>query len=239
MSYTVSFDEKVKGWNQFHDWLPEGMIGMNNNFFSFKNGQLYQHYDPNAVRNNFFGEQFTSRIKTVFNISPEDDKIFKNLILESSVPLDVSVKTNYATGMIKASEFIQKGSRYFAYLRKNEDDAQSFGRKQGIGEIEIVASNVITFSTIPNNVNIGDTLFQKNGGVSEIIGVVQSKTSTTITVASVDNTPVVSNFAFVRKPNRIEGGEIRGYYMEVELEYDGTEPIEVFAIETNIKKSFV
>jgi hypothetical protein len=240
MAFTASFEENGNGWSQFHSWLPEQIIGLNNKLFTFKNGQLYRHYDENAPRANYYGQQYTSKIKTVFNQAMEDDKIFKNLVIESTKPLDVVVNTNYSSGTIAKEEFIKKGSRYFAYFRKNEDDTEQFGgRTQGVGAIQSSSGTTITFSGIPNNVNIGDGLYLINGGNQQLIGVISNVTSTTISVSSVTNAPVNSNFCFAKKPNRIEGGEIRGYYLEVELEYDGTDPVEVYAVSSNAVKSHV
>ena len=46
-------------------------------------------------------------------------------------------------------------------------------------------------------------------------------------------------FAFTKKNERVEGGEIRGYYMDVSLESEATDALELFAIQSNIIKSHV
>lgn len=51
--------------------------------------------------------------------------------------------------------------------------------------------------------------------------------------------PVIGLYSFSTKDPRIEGGEIRGYYMQVDLENDDTEKVELFAINSNVVKSFV
>ena len=40
---TLTFDDGVKGWTSFYSYIPDFMIGMNNYFYSFKNGNLYRH----------------------------------------------------------------------------------------------------------------------------------------------------------------------------------------------------
>lgn len=52
-------------------------------------------------------------------------------------------------------------------------------------------------------------------------------------------TPTVGLFSFSTKDSRIEGSEIRGYYMEVEMTNDDSEQIELFAVNTNCIKSYV
>ena len=54
-NYTVTFDEKVKGWTSFHSFYPEWMIGMNNNLFTFQNGNLYIHHSDEVNRNTYYG----------------------------------------------------------------------------------------------------------------------------------------------------------------------------------------
>jgi hypothetical protein len=49
--------------------------------------------------------------------------------------------------------------------------------------------------------------------------------------------PTVGLFSFSKKDSRIEGGEIRGYYMQVELENNDSEKVELFAVNTNAVRS--
>ena len=58
------------------------MLGMNQYFYTFNGGNLYQH-NANGSRNNFYGEQYNSQITTVFNQNPLENKIFKTINLES------------------------------------------------------------------------------------------------------------------------------------------------------------
>ena len=60
----------------------------------------------------------------------------------------------------------------------------------------------------------------------------------TITVDAITTSPINGLFAFASKNSRIEGEEIRGYYMEVELENDDTDKVELFALESNAVKSY-
>lgn len=50
-------------------------------------------------------------------------------------------------------------------------------------------------------------------------------------------TPTVGLFSFSKKDSRIEGGEIRGYFMQVELENNDSEKVELFAVNTNAIQS--
>ncbi len=241
MPETITFSEKNKGWTGFHSWIPEAMCRLNNRFYTIKNGQVYLHNDrDNPIRNNFYGQQYNSKITTVLNESPGHDKIFKNLVLESQGPWSAKLKTNYTESTLAKEEFIQKESRQFAYLRKNEDDEDLHGNSaQGIGVISSNSGNTLTFSQLPNIVSVGDVLYQVNGSNNEEIGTITNMANGVITVSAIVTAPVNGYFAFAKKPSRIEGSEIRGYFLEVELENDDTDVVEIFAVSSNAVKSFV
>ncbi len=48
MEQTVTFDEEVNGWTSFFSFVPEFMIGLNGNFFSFKDGEMWIHNSHNV-----------------------------------------------------------------------------------------------------------------------------------------------------------------------------------------------
>jgi len=238
---TITYSENVKGWTSFFGYEPDMLCKLNNRFFSIKDGQLYMHNDEdNPVMNNFYGIQYSSKIDTVFNQDNPEDKIFKTMVLESNKPWNVAVKTNMANSTIKSTEFNQRESRQFAYLRKNENGNDLHGNTaQGIGVIQSVLGLNITFSTIPNFVSIGDQLYQLNESVQELIGTISDKSGGVITVNAITTIPIVGLFSFSKKNARIEGGEIRGYYLQVELENTDTEKVELFAINTNAVQSSI
>jgi len=177
---TITYSENVKGWTSFFGYQPDMLCKLNNRFFSIKDGQLWMHNDEeNPVMNNFYGVQYSSKIDTVFNETNSEDKIFKTMVLESNKPWEVAVKTNLANSTIKSSEFDQRESRQFAYLRKNEDATDFHGNSvQGIGVIIGVTTvgtvRTITYNAIPNFVSIGDKLYQLNGSVQEYLGTIDS-----------------------------------------------------------------
>lgn len=238
--YTLSHSEKSKGWTSFWGYIPDWMAKLNNRFYTIKNGQLYLHNEDTGVRNNFYGVQHASKIKLYFNEINSDDKIFKTLVLEGNEAWDAVVSTNLANSSIKKTEFDARESRHFAYMRKNENENDLHGNSaQGIG---VIASSVglnITFLFVSEFVSVGDQLFQANGAANELIGTIEEVNGLTIKVDAITTAPVNGMYAFSKKDSRIEGGEVRGYYMEVELTNDDTTPVELFAVESNAIKSYV
>jgi hypothetical protein len=244
MEYTLTFSEDAKGWTSFWSFIPDAMVKLGNTFYTIKNGQLFRHNEDTGVQNNFYGVQYTSKIKTLFNEANAEDKIFKTIVLETNDHWEVKVATNYSASTIKATEFNKRESRYFSHIRKNEDPNDLHGNTaQGIGTIASLVDNapVITvfFTAMPSFVNVGDSLYQLNGNAKELIGEITASTESSLTVGNALITPLTGLFCFSKKNARIEGSEIRGYYMEIELENTNTEKVELFAVNTNVVKSYL
>lgn len=241
--YTISHSEYVKGWTSFWSYIPDWMARMDDQFYSFKNGQLWMHNDTdNLLRNNFYGEQQASSVKTVINEAMEDDKVFKTLVTESDQKWAASIITNYTAGQLQANEFTTHESRQFTFLRQNEDDTDTGGHAvQGIGVIQQVSGLNITYRQLPNMVNITDRLYQINSDTQELIGEITAinRQTKTITVASITVTPVVGRYTYARKNSRADGAEIRGRYMEVLLSNSDPIPGELMAVGTNAVKSYI
>lgn len=149
MENTLTFSEKNKGWTSFFSYKTKLMAKINNRFFTFQNGQLWIHNDENVdTRNNFYGEQYSSKVNTIVNVENAEDKIFKTLVYEGNQSWDAVLKTNLTNGTIKSTEFNKRESRWFAHTRGNEDE-NSFngGATQGIGLIESVIADTIYFKS--------------------------------------------------------------------------------------------
>ncbi|WP_062057381.1 hypothetical protein [Aquimarina longa] len=238
---TVAFDDspEIKGWTSFFSYIPDIMIGMNNNFFSFKNGDLYEHHI--GERNTFYDQKSPSTICVVFNDFPSDDKIFKTIFLESNQAWNIALETNYTNSTILSNEFQKKESRWFAYTRRSENNEDLTGISvTGIGKLIDYTNNIATFSHIDGSINIGDGLYQIINDNAELIGEINFKTATTLSLDSSSiMTPIERCFCFSKKNSRVESGSVRGYYMKVELENDEDEHVELFAVNSKAVKSYV
>jgi len=80
---TASYSERVKGWTSFKSFNPETAISLNNEYYSFNKGSMWQHH-TNQIRNNFYGVQGVSDITTVFNDEPGSVKSFNTLNYEGT-----------------------------------------------------------------------------------------------------------------------------------------------------------
>jgi hypothetical protein len=79
---TVSFKEDTNAWTSRKSFLQEEGVSLNNIYYTFKDGQLWSH--DNQTRNSFYGTQYNSSIKFIFNDAPGSVKQFKTLNYEGS-----------------------------------------------------------------------------------------------------------------------------------------------------------
>ena len=98
---TISFSEQSSGWVSFKSFYPQLGISLNNSYYTFNNGSLWEHH-INATRNNFYGTQSTSDITLLFNDQPNTIKSFMALNYEGSkakIPnFDTEAASNWLTG---------------------------------------------------------------------------------------------------------------------------------------------
>ena len=80
---TITYSERAKGWVSLKSFTPEQGLSLNNEYYTFKNGQLYIHHD-NTTRNNFYGTQYDSTVTVIFNDMPEAVKSFGALNYEGT-----------------------------------------------------------------------------------------------------------------------------------------------------------
>lgn len=80
---TIVFNEDVNQFGGDHSYFPDFFCKFIDEFFSFKNGTLWEH-DVNEIYNNFYGTQYTSIIDFVANQEPENDKYYFTMKIDST-----------------------------------------------------------------------------------------------------------------------------------------------------------
>tara|TARA_R110002073_G_scaffold230568_1_gene391655 strand:- start:869 stop:9178 length:8310 start_codon:yes stop_codon:yes gene_type:complete len=91
---TVSFSERAKGWVSFKSFTPENSVSCANDYYTFKNGNLYKQHDKTVDRNTFYpyysaqtvvpGDYTDSSFTVLINESPGTVKTFHTLNYEGS-----------------------------------------------------------------------------------------------------------------------------------------------------------
>lgn len=250
---TLTFDEKVEGWTSFHSFVPEYMTNLNNDFYTFKNGQLYKHNVENVGRNTYYGQSYNTEVEVSSNASPSDVKIFKTIEIEgNSDEWDISVITNLDRGHIKGiptnpgekSSFEEKEGFYSAYIRRDQADEinTELLSVQGIGNLlQPATSNtnaIFSFNRVPGSVNIGDVLFRSVEDTYERVGVITDKTGTSLTIGQATILGTAQDFLFASKSPIAESYGLKGYFASIRLVNKSTNTIELYSVNSEISKSY-
>jgi hypothetical protein len=266
MEYTLTYSETSEGWPSFYSFIPDWMIGMNNYFYTFKGGNLYRH-NVNALRNNFYGVQYNSRMTSVFNEAPLENLLFKTLALQGddsweALPIETDIQNS---GYIEKDWFEKKEQVYFAFIRNSGTipagtDEYALRSLNGVGRSLTVsgpaAATEIAFSINPliaigTIASVGDYLYYAlapnyNTPIlcGRVTNIVQNYpagdnyfiVNTTITGGSV---PPVQNAYFLYIKNSVaESHGVLGHYCVFTLENDNTNKVELFAVQSDVMKSF-
>ncbi len=263
---TISYSESVQGFPSFYSFVPQFMIGCNNYFYTFDKGNLYKH-STNSNRNNFYGTSYPSKIKTVFNAEPLVTKLFKTITLHSNDSWEVEMTSDIQNyGKINASYFEQKEGAWFSYIRTEGpsgleviEDLKS-RTVNGIGNIYNITPSVINpeldiIEYDENldlyNVDIGDIIIWQEpiiGGLFRYWGTVynkgqftpQGKQAVEIQTDSESSRPsgTYPYFTVSVKNSVAESNGILGHYGEITLTNTKSTAVELFAVTSNVMKSF-
>lgn len=247
--YTLTYSNDYKGWTSFYSYIPESMISVGNNFYTFKDGHVYRHNVKVGDRNKFYGATTpaNTEVELVFNDSPSEVKIFKTIQVEGNTGVwNVDINTNLDDGHIISNSFVKKEGMFDAYIRRNASDELNAELLSinGIGTLVSYLGNVFSFSNLPSGTRVGDNLYFSDGSnnllVGNIIDVVSNGGLKDVTVGAVANVPVgTTEFFFSAKNPVVESNGIKGYYASVRLSNNESKAIELFAVNSEIVKSFI
>ena len=252
MSETISYSKKSQGWTSFWSFIPDWMIGMNNSFYTWKDGCLYKH-NTNATRNAFYKDftaigdpylTYDSTLTTVFNQDPTSNKMFKTVALDSTQPWTATVTTDLSSGTIDSSYFVEKEGGWYGFIRRANDgsyDTYSLST-QGVGGLLTYTSGTFTLNfafNISSEISNGDKVYKVNGtNTLTLSGTISTHTDTSITLTGATATSLSpGDIIVVVKNAQAESFGARGYYMEVLLENSSTTEVEIFAVSSSAFKS--
>jgi len=262
-NYTLTYDEGVQGFPSFYTYYPDWMIGMNNYFYTFKGGNLYRH-NVNESRNTFYGVFQPSKMESVFNVSPLENKLFKTLNLEGDDSWAATIKTDIQdSGFINADYFEKKEQSWFAFIRNEGLGSSpaalpefSLRSLNGIGNSTTVVigagTATINFATtvqIGNILSVDDYFYFLSatnepvyaGNVTAInVNLRGGVNNVVIDTSPAGTTPIPSNvetFLFI-KNSVAESHGVLGHYAVFDLTYSENTKVELFAVESEVMKSF-
>lgn len=91
---------------------------------------------------------------------------------------------------------------------------------------------------MPNNINVGDKLYYSASGTPVSVGTIVEVGPCWASVETVLNAPPVDSFMFVAKSPVAESTGLKGYYASVKLTNSDSDSAELFAINSDVVKSF-
>ena len=180
-SQGISFKEQVDGWNTRMSYDPEFGISLNNEYYTFKDGSLWEHSNP--LRSNFYGIQYESTVKPIFNDAPTSIKNFKTLSYEGTAGWTAAIATNEQSGEVNTWK--KREGIYFNYII---GDGTFF-----LADLDGAINNATTIViAAPNtDISVGDTITGVGiSGIVTVTGIAADKITITISSAQTlaDNT---------------------------------------------------
>lgn len=265
-SYTLTYSEAVQGWPSFYSFNPDWMIGMNNYFYTFKGGNLYRH-NVNETRNNFYGVQYNSQLKSVFNVSPLENKLFKTLNLEGDDTWAALMTTDIQnSGFIQSDWFQKKEQSWFAFVRNSgtlpaNPSEYALRSVNGIGRSANITGPAgaleIEFAISPNPVaiggiaSVGDYVYYSLppsystpilcGQITDIVVNYPSGDNKLIVNAAIlegSVPPITTPYILYIKNSVAESHGVLGHYCVFTLTNSNTSKIELFVAESEVMKSY-
>jgi hypothetical protein len=92
LNSTLSYQESVDGWPTKLSFLKEQGVSINNKYYTFKEGRIWEH-KANSLYNNFYGTQYDSQFTVLLNDSPTSVKNFKTLNYTGTEARDYKYET--------------------------------------------------------------------------------------------------------------------------------------------------
>jgi len=241
----TSFKEGVDGWSTRLSYAPEFAISLNNDYYSFKDGEIWEH--TNNTRANFFGVQENTTVTTIFNDAPTSVKNFKTLSYEGDAGWTASITTNKQSGSV--STWKEREGIYFNYIKGEATtlgniDTSEFS-VQGIADVDYVVDGVgyydLSFtSDINTSLQVGDAIYfvdASAGNALKLLGDVLSITGLTVRAewdGTAANEPEDGDFILFAKDGNVNTSGLIGYYAEAELTSAGGTKKELFAVNSEI-----
>lgn len=250
-AFTVAYGTDSRVWNTRYSYIPESIVSVHNDLFSFKSGKIYKHSEA-ASRNTFYGAATAeSIVEAVSNAAPSAIKTFESLSLEGDAAWDATVTTTNQTAVIDDTSFKEKEGFYYAYIH---GDTSSYGSQIesvtstseifSLGVVDSVDGSAVTFSNAVNTISFPAgstaTLYKVNTAQNRLdtlgvypLSVTGQKAITfsgAVSATAGDLLVVVGNSA-------IEGDQIRDYFAKIKLTKTTSAPIELFAINATFADS--
>ena len=252
---SVAFKEKVNGWTTTMSYVPESGISLNNEYYTFKNGEIWEH--SNETRSNFYNTQFSSTVTPIINDAPTSVKNFKTLSYEGTAGWRAEIETDQQDGAV--TNWQKREGSFYNFIKgiastwdyntqKGTLDTQETS-VQGIGTILSITDDggtppVYTITIkgaindslqiIPSDkiyyLNVTDNKIEEVGACTAIVGPVLTVTA----IGLLNTDPSANDFLFFAKDNVVNTSGIIGYFAKTKMITTDSTKEELFAVSSEV-----
>jgi hypothetical protein len=178
--YNVSFNEASKGWVSFKSFMHESGVTLNNIYYTFKNGAIYQHHKTDTTpHNNFYGYQYVSSVTPIFNDGADSVKNFNTVSYEGSQSkVDAFTNVPYSGDTLNDDQYYNAFEIKGWYLDSISTDLQEGGvnefiKKEGkwynyIKGVDTSFTNSFEGETSSNNLDTAEFSVQGLGAIEAV-----------------------------------------------------------------------
>ena len=118
---TISYSDIAKGWSSFKSFYPQQGACLNNKYYTFYNGHIWEHHHESSTYNTFYGgTSDNSDITLIVNDIPGSVKSFGAI--------------NYEGSQAKVSEFATTAAKMFNnnYASTSDGDLEGFSAEANV-----------------------------------------------------------------------------------------------------------
>ena len=255
--FTIAYGTSDKAWTTRYSFIPESIVSLNNDLYTFKSGKIYKHSES-ADRNTYYGGSLAASIvEAVANGSPSAIKSFESLSIEGNAAWAAVVSTTNQTATLAGTVFVdsdttpnnvwrEKEGFYYAAIHGDTSShgstISSVTSTSEIFPLGAVASDVtgaasVTFdnaiSSIAFPLGSTATVYKLNGSQLDSLSVYPVSIDSDNSITLSGNVTVSSgDTLIVVGDSSIEGDQIRDYFAKIKLTKSSADPIELYAVNT-------
>jgi hypothetical protein len=263
LTYSDSSGNGQGGWPSFYSYFPEQIQGMNQYLYTFDKGNLYRH-NTNPTRNQYYDEALVSitpsSVTTTIIGNPLESKVFKTIELESDLAWTASLESDIQSARtVNSTWFEKKEGNWFAFVRGlTASGATNFSMRSanGLGVVTTVnpaipAATTLTFPTgfqVGSIASIGDFVYSTSDPATVapvLAGQIVAPLSSTSNVLTIDTVRFLtqrfhlnSDFILYQKNQIAESHGLLGHYCQITLSNDSTAATELYAVVSDVMKSY-
>ena len=255
--FTIAYGTSDKAWTTRYSFIPESIVSLNNDLYTFKSGKIYKHSES-ANRNTYYGGSLAeSIVETIANGAPSAIKSFESLSIEGNAAWAAVISTTNQTATLAGTVFVdsdttpnnvwrEKEGFYYAAIHGDTSShgstISSVTSTSEIFPLGAVASDVtgaasVTFdnaiSSIAFPLGSTATVYKLNGSQLDSLSVYPVSIDSDNSITLSGNVTVSSgDTLIVVGDSSIEGDQIRDYFAKIKLTKSSADPIELYAVNT-------